>query len=158
MDFDFFMEYNDEGSALINPQAKNGSLVDGLKEESKEIVYGMKDAVIFLVDCQALLFQNENIQASNVEILKEAYLGLMKRKVVFHSGDKVGLILYNSGMKRNMLDFEGIFVLDELDNVSADKIKQGQKLEKSLENLLANPSSSSKLVEVANLSKLDSVI
>ena len=149
MDFDLnlFEDFGDKGNEsehLINQLMANtsGSLLSkeqlSMIETAKETIYGMKDAVIFLVDCQALHFNNENIERSNVELVQDAYLGLMRRKVVFHSADKTGMILFNCGLTKNNYNTKGIYVLDDLDSVSADKIKQAQNMKNEVTNVIAN--------------------
>lgn len=144
MDFEFelFMNEENEHSLLKKRSDVEADL------EKKEQIYGMKDAVIFLIDCQALKFINENIELTNSEILKQAYLEVMKRKVVFYSSDKVGLILYNSGNKNNFMNFEGIYIFDDLESVNAQRIKQSQNLNQKLDQISINSSGESKLREV----------
>lgn len=132
---------NSSGSGLSKEQLE-------FLESSKETMYGMKDSVIFLVDCQSLLFNNENIDRSNLELVKDAYLGLMRRKVVFHSADKTGMVFFNCGLAKNPFDTGGVYVLDQLDSVSADKIKKAQAMEADLRNLMANATEENNFLEV----------
>jgi hypothetical protein len=160
MDFDFDMfeqmEEENEHKNLMISQLLLTSSSSGLSKEqldelkaAKENMYGLKDSVIFLVDCQAFHFNNENIERSNLELVKDAYLGLMRRKVVFHSSDRTGMVLYNCGLTKNEFDTKGVYVLDELDNVSADKIKKAQSMETDLNNLKANSTHEKNLLEVS---------
>lgn len=157
MDFEFEMFEHDELanqnhliSQLLETSASGLSKeqLDELKKE-KENMYGLKDSVIFLVDCQAFHFNNEDIERSNLELIKDAYLSLMRRKVVFHSADRTGMVLYNCGLAKNEFDTKGVYVLDELDNVSADKIKKAQSMENDLLNLKANSAFEKNLLEVS---------
>lgn len=140
-------------SKLMIESSRSGLSKEQLEflESPKEAMYGLKDSVIFLVDCQALLFNNENIERSNLELVKDAYLGLMRRKVVFHSADKTGMVFFNCGLAKNPFDTKGVYVLDQLDSVSADKIRKAQAMESELNNLMSKASEESNLLEVARL-------
>jgi hypothetical protein len=159
MDFDLnlFEEMEEDNlqsskliSQLLTDNSGSGLSKEQLSiiESAKETIYGMKDSVIFLVDCQALNFNNENIERSNVELVQDAYLGLMRRKVVFHSADKTGMILFNCGLTKNTFDTKGVYILDELDSVSAEKIKGAQKMNNELTNVIANSTEENNFLEV----------
>lgn len=56
----------------------------------------------------------------------------MKRKVVFHNTDKVGMIVYNSGLGSSEGMIEGVDVVESLDLVSSEKILNAPVLETTL--------------------------
>ena len=147
MDFDYDLFMNEEQS-LLNKRSHNQAEL-----EQKEQIYGMKDALIFLIDCQSLKFTNDKIDLSNSEILKQAYQEMMKRKVIFHSSDKIGLILYNNGVSNNFMNFKGIYIFNDLESVNAQRIKDTQNLHLQLDQLSMNSSGQSKLREVIKLIK-----
>jgi hypothetical protein len=54
------------------------------------------DAVIFLIDAQAINFVNENVEESNLAIVANSYANFLKAKIVSSAYDKAGLIFYNA--------------------------------------------------------------
>lgn len=159
MDFNFelFEDINESKDQMMNQfltESSGSNLNKDQIEKLKtpqEIVYGMKDSVIFLVDSKALQFNNENIERSNLELVKDAYLGLMRRKVVFHSADKTGMIVFNCGLMKNRFETKGVYILDELDSVSAEKILKAQNMEQDLNNLIVDTPEQDNLLDVSNL-------
>lgn len=156
-DFDLFEDLNESPDKMMNQLLSESSgsnlnkdLIEKLKTP-EETVYGMKDSVIFLVDSKALEFNNENIERSNLELVKDAYLGLMRRKVVFHSSDKTGMVVFNCDSMKNRFETKGVYVLDELDSVSAEKILKAQNMEEDLSKLMKESPELNNLLDVSHL-------
>lgn len=58
------------------------------------------DAVIFLIDAQAIQFVNEHVEEPNLAIVANSYANFLKSKIVSSAYDKAGLIFYNAvGLK-----------------------------------------------------------
>ena len=82
---------------------------------------------------QCAAFRKAKIEQNNISILVDAYAKLMKRKVVFHNTDKVGMVVYNcSGIASEKGMIEGVEVIDPLDLVSAEKILNAPGLQTAL--------------------------
>ena len=120
-----------------------------LLEENKEMVFGMKDSVIFLVDAQSLHFVNDQIEQTNIEILIDAYTKLMKRKVVFRNADKVGMVVYNNTVNQTQNMAVGVDVVDPLDFVSSQKILNAPLLQNNLNTAADNIQPKCRLREVS---------
>ncbi len=67
-----------------------------LESQNLSEIYQMHDAVIFLVDIQALSFINKNIDLNNTEIVFNAYTSFLKSKIISSSINKCGLVFYNT--------------------------------------------------------------
>ena len=118
-------------------------------EENKEMVFGMKDSVIFLVDAQSLHFVNDQIEQTNIQILIDAYTKLMKRKVVFRNADKVGMVVYNNTVDQTQNMVVGVDVVDPLDFVSSEKILNAPLLQTNLNKAADNIQPKCRLREVS---------
>ena len=70
---------------------------DFLGEDLNHIdLHHTNDAVIFLVDAQALKFINSNINEDNLSIAVNSYSSVLKSKIIGGLNDKCGLIFYNT--------------------------------------------------------------
>ena len=66
------------------------------EEEDLADVFSKPDSVVFLVDAQAFAFKNENVEASNAQIVAKAYLTFLKDKLLSSNSDRSALVFYNT--------------------------------------------------------------
>ena len=70
---------------------------DFLEEDLTQLdLQNQYDAVIFLVDAQAIPFINENIEESNLTIVANSFSSFLKNKIISNNFDKAGLVFYNT--------------------------------------------------------------
>jgi hypothetical protein len=77
----------------------------------------LKDAVIFLIDCNKTLVENT---FSSILAVGESFL---KTKIITNENDMFGLITYNTMKTNNILNFDGINVIIPLTAPDAKLIK-----------------------------------
>ena len=119
MDFDdlndaFGGETGETNTGEANYEAEELFLFTGMDQAEANMLKDRKDAVIFLVDCSASMFEanphNPNTNSSIDQILKAA-LSFMKSKIITSDSDKIGLVLYGCQDSKNPLSFNNIYVL-----------------------------------------------
>src|SRR5690606_38624478 len=77
----------------------------------------LKDAVIFLIDCNKTMIENT---LTSILAVAESFL---KTKIITNENDLFGLIVYNTNKTNNILNFEGINVIIPLTAPDAKLIK-----------------------------------
>ena len=92
-------------------------------------IFQVHDAIIFLVDIHSLYYQNQNISEKNIQIFFKIYKNFIKNKIINSSQNKISLIFYNTINKKNPLQFEGIYIYQDLAPVSAFFIKNCENVE-----------------------------
>lgn len=117
MDFDDLDDYQDaENGGTINGTGGSDDmfLFSGMNQEEAQFLKDQKDAVIFLIDCGASMFEenphNPDSTSSIDQILK-ATLGFMKNKIITSESDRVGIILFGCQSSNNPLNFKNITVM-----------------------------------------------
>lgn len=137
-----FEDLVDEGDDQQNGGTFNGTgtddifLFSGMNQEETALLKDQKDAVIFLIDCRQSMFEpnphNPNSSNSIDQILK-ATLSFMKTKIISSDSDKVGVILFGCETSDNPLNFKHISVLQNLDCLDAQIIKDFQHKSETFE-------------------------
>jgi len=77
--------------------------------------YSMRDAIIFLIDCSTSMFEpteNKEIPFNNAI---KCLIQTITDKIITSDSDLIGICLYNTEKKKNINDFENIFILFDLD-------------------------------------------
>ena len=88
-----------------------------------------KDEVILLIDCsQSMLRRHQNTEISFFMVIR-AVLGFMKNKILSSESDNISIVLYNTQQTKNHMNFQGIFVLQDLAPPDAPRIKQLQAIQ-----------------------------
>ena len=108
----------------------------GEDEEQGQVDFSpQKDEVILLIDCsQSMLKTHQNGEISFFMVLRAA-LGFLKNKILSAESDNIGIILYNTQVSKNHMNFEGLFTLQELAPPDAPKIKELQGLIEHQQNM-----------------------
>eukprot|EP00462_Mataza_sp_D1_P012350 CAMPEP_0175151768 /NCGR_PEP_ID=MMETSP0087-20121206/18709_1 /TAXON_ID=136419 /ORGANISM="Unknown Unknown, Strain D1" /LENGTH=541 /DNA_ID=CAMNT_0016438061 /DNA_START=15 /DNA_END=1636 /DNA_ORIENTATION=- len=94
-----------------------------------------KDAVIFLVDCNPTMLEIADSQSQDggedtkLKHVTGMIRRFLKEKIISNPSDKVGIVLYNCKAQVNENDFKSLHVFLELDETTAQRIKQVEKLE-----------------------------
>ena len=92
-------------------------------------IFQIHDSIIFLVDIHSLFFKNANLTEKNISIFFRIYKNFIKNKIINSSQNKISLIFYNTVKKQNPLEFEGIYIFQKLEAVSAFFIKNCENVE-----------------------------
>ena len=124
LDFDDFDDVEDAGNGgTINATGSDDLFMfTGMNPEEVQLIKDQKDAVIFLVDCSASMFEpnphNPDSTSSINQILK-ATLSFMKTKIINSESDRVGIVLFGCTESNNPLNFKNISVMQSLDSLDA---------------------------------------
>ncbi|KYQ90183.1 ATP-dependent DNA helicase [Tieghemostelium lacteum] len=77
--------------------------------------YSMRDSIVFLIDCSPLMFEsNENNEIPFYNAIK-CLIQTITDKIITSESDLLGVCFYNTDKKKNINDFENIYVLFDLD-------------------------------------------
>ena len=97
-----------------------------------------KDEVIFLVDCSHDIFVNVDhdskssaekpYQETFFHIIIKAFINFLKAKIISTPNDKTSLILFNTKKSENPLNFQGVNIVFDLSQSTAERIKNAQNL------------------------------
>lgn len=110
----------DEGEDLFIGEDEEQALAESAPQ---------KDEVILLIDCShSMLRKHQNTDVSFFMVIR-AVLGFLKNKILSSESDNIGLILYNTQQTKNHMNFQGIYVLQELAPPDAPRIKQLQVIQ-----------------------------
>jgi len=110
MDFDDQTETNEGG--------EGDNIYNMLLDENTSNEYkSMKDAVIFLIECSNTMLEN------SFQHIFEIAENFLKTKIITNENDLFSLIIYNTAIKKNNLNFEGINIMFPLTAPDAQLIK-----------------------------------
>ena len=99
LDFDDLDDIDDAGNGgTINATGSDDLfLFSGMNPEEVQLVKDQKDAVIFLIDCSASMFeqnQHNPDSTSSINQILKATLSFMKSKIISSESDRVGIVLF----------------------------------------------------------------
>lgn len=108
---------------------ENEDLFIGEEEEtSNNFQTPQKEEIILLVDASLSMFQQHgNIECPFALVMKSC-LSYLKNKILSSDSDSIGVVLYNTQTKKNHMDLNGIYVLQDLSQPDAPRIKELQLL------------------------------
>ncbi len=110
MDFDEQTETNEGG--------ETENIYNMLLDENTSNEYkSLKDAVIFLIECNNSMLEN------SFQHVFEIAENFLKTKIITNENDFFSLIIYNTAIKKNYLNFEGINIMFPLTAPDAQLIK-----------------------------------
>jgi hypothetical protein len=102
-----------------------------LFDSQKEVV--LKDSLIMLVDFNpSMLEPTDDFPEGAISAFLSSCAATMKEKVIANSTDQVALVLYSTRTHKNQNSFEHVYVLQDLDEPSADRIRQTQALAEAM--------------------------
>ncbi|KAL6072069.1 X-ray repair cross-complementing protein 6 [Balamuthia mandrillaris] len=116
-----------------DPFGEEGNLFDGDEEEEldQEYFHANKDCIIFLVDCQPDMFKKNDREEIPFFNALKCVIATLTDKIISSENDLVGLCFYGTEKKKNANDFEGIYVMQELDTPDAHRIMELETLLRS---------------------------
>lgn len=116
----------DAPGALSDPLGLEGDDQEEGQGEQLAAERQLRDAILFVVDC-ASKSALEPLGPARRSLVSEALasaVSVLKTKIITSPEDRVGVVLYGVRDKQNPNGFEGIRSLQELDQPSAQRIKQ----------------------------------
>ena len=95
----------------------------------------LKDCVIFLLDCSKSMHQIQNsIQTTGITSVLTVAQYFLKTKIITNEKDLFGLVLFNTSLMKNEMNFEGVNQLINITPPDANLIKKIKNYEQ-----LTNP-------------------
>lgn len=85
-----------------------------------------KDEVLFLIDGNQRMFGQNDVGEVPIFMVLEAVVAFLKDKVIAAGTDNVGIVIYNLAENRNHMNFQGLYVYQELAPPDAIRIKELQ--------------------------------
>ncbi|OZJ01818.1 hypothetical protein BZG36_04811 [Bifiguratus adelaidae] len=103
--------------------------VDDEEEETiltdeQETQYTSKDSILFVIDfSKSMLEPLDNEKDTPFQSAMKCVAHVLKNKIISSDNDEIGIVLYGTREKRNGMNFEHIYVLQELQVPDAQQIK-----------------------------------
>ncbi|XP_069690270.1 X-ray repair cross-complementing protein 6 [Periplaneta americana] len=110
----------------------DGDLNQDEELEFQEPMWAGRDGLIFLIDASKPMFVEDESGSSPFKINLQCCRSTMLNKIVSSERDLMGVVLFGTDKTTNKLDVPHIYVLQDLQQPGADKIKQ-------LETILNRP-------------------
>ncbi|OMJ95374.1 hypothetical protein SteCoe_1293 [Stentor coeruleus] len=98
------------------------------EEQGPQDYLPQKDEVIMLIDCSASMMLAHNNGDIPFFMVIKAALGFLKSRILSSETDSIAIILYNTKAKKNHMELENIYVLQDLASPDAQRIKELQTL------------------------------
>lgn len=111
----------------INMDFEEEDLYVGEDEEQGQLELApQKDEVIMLIDSSKSMLEPKQNDDIPFFMVLQACLGFTKNKILSSESDSIGIILYNTDVAKNHMNFKGIYVLQDLSQPDALRIKELQ--------------------------------
>eukprot|EP01132_Coremiostelium_polycephalum_P010819 gene10819-13255_t len=96
-------------------QDENGEDGEQLDQSYRYHDYSMRDSIVFLIDCSKSMFEKNNDGEIPFHMAIKCLIQTITDKIITSESDLIGLCLYNTDKKKNINDFDNIYVLFDLD-------------------------------------------
>ena len=114
---------------------ENEDLFIGEEEENNLVPQTpQKEEVVMLVDASQSMFRLHNNNENSFFTVLKACLSFLKTKILSADSDSISIVLYNTNQKKNHMGFESIYVLQDLSQPDAPRIKEIQTLIQAQQN------------------------
>jgi ATP-dependent DNA helicase 2 subunit 1 len=94
------------------------------KVESQRYFYSNRDSLIFLVDCHPSMFKVSETGPSHFQQSLKCVVDCMTSKIISSDSDFVAVVFFSTRALNNLNDLPNVFVLQNLEQVSAKKIQE----------------------------------
>lgn len=111
-------------------------------EGGGEYTYSGRDSLIFLVDASSAMFQSQDEDEltpfdMSIQCIKSVYTN----KIISSAHDLLAVVFYGTKKDKNSVNFKNIYVLQELDNPGAKRVREldqfkGQQGQKHFQDLI----------------------
>ena len=129
------MDFDETTSNTFNTNTNQegvGELDDLLfldKDNTEQQFFPTKDCIIFLIDCSSSMFNiiqdtTLNQKTTPLSTLLKVTENFLKTKIISNQNDLFGVILFNTEIKNNEMDFDGVNALFKIEAPNALNIKK----------------------------------
>ena len=129
------MDFDETSSNTFNTNANQegvGELDDLLfleKDISEQQFFPSKEVIIFLIDCSPSMLNiiqdpSQNQTTTPLSTLLKSTENFLKTKIISNQNDLFSMVLFNTEIKNNEMDFDGVNVLFKVEAPNALNIKK----------------------------------
>ena len=129
------MDFDETTSNTFNTNTNQegvGELDDLLfleKDNTEQQFFPTKDCIIFLIDCSSSMFNiiqdtTLNQKTTPLSTLLKVTENFLKTKIISNQNDLFGIVLFNTEIKNNEMDFDGVNILFKIEAPNALNIKK----------------------------------
>ena len=129
------MDFDETSSNTFNTNANQegvGELDDLLfleKDTSEQQFFPSKEVIIFLIDCSPSMLNiiqdpSQNQTTTPLSTLLKSTENFLKTKIISNQNDLFSMVLFNTEIKNNEMDFDGVNVLFKVEAPNALNIKK----------------------------------
>ena len=129
------MDFDETSSNTFNTNTNQegvGELDDLLfleKDNTEQQFFPTKDCIIFLIDCSSSMFNiiqdtTLNQKTTPLSTLLKVTENFLKTKIISNQNDLFGIVLFNTEIKNNEMDFDGVNTLFKIEAPNALNIKK----------------------------------
>ena len=129
------MDFDETTSNTFNTNTNQegvGELDDLLfleKDNTEQQFFPTKDCIIFLIDCYSSMFNiiqdtTLNQKTTPLSTLLKVTENFLKTKIISNQNDLFGIVLFNTEIKNNEMDFDGVNALFKIEAPNALNIKK----------------------------------
>ena len=129
------MDFDETTSNTFNTNTNQegvGELDDLLfldKDNTEQQFFPTKDCIIFLIDCSSSMFNiiqdtTLNQKTTPLSTLLKVTENFLKTKIISNQNDLFGIVLFNTEIKNNEMDFDGVNTLFKIEAPNALNIKK----------------------------------
>ena len=129
------MDFDETSSNTFNANVNQegvGELDDLLfleKDTSEQQFFPSKEVIIFLIDCSPSMLNiiqdpSQNQTTTPLSTLLKSTENFLKTKIISNQNDLFSMVLFNTEIKNNEMDFDGVNVLFKVEAPNALNIKK----------------------------------
>ena len=129
------MDFDETSANTFNTNTNQegvGELDDLLfleKDNTEQQFFPNKDCIIFLIDCSSSMFNiiqdtTLNQKTTPLSTLLKVTENFLKTKIISNQNDLFGIVLFNTEIKNNEMDFDGVNALFKIEAPNALNIKK----------------------------------
>ena len=136
------MDFDETSTSTFNTNANQegvGELDDLLfleKDNTEQQFFPTKECIIFLIDCSPSMFNivqdtSLNQKTTPLSTLLKVTENFLKTKIITNQNDLFGIVLFNTEIKNNDMDFDGVNILFKIEAPNALNIKKIKMMAKN---------------------------
>ena len=127
------MDFDETSANTFNTNQEGVGELDDLlfleKDNTEQQFFPNKDCIIFLIDCSSSMFNiiqdtTLNQKTTPLSTLLKVTENFLKTKIISNQNDLFGIVLFNTEIKNNEMDFDGVNTLFKIEAPNALNIKK----------------------------------
>ena len=127
------MDFDETSANTFNTNQEGVGELDDLlfleKDNTEQQFFPTKDCIIFLIDCSSSMFNiiqdtTLNQKTTPLSTLLKVTENFLKTKIISNQNDLFGIVLFNTEIKNNEMDFDGVNTLFKIEAPNALNIKK----------------------------------